>query len=185
MTRRQKDPLRPLSAEERALLNTLSRSLSQPAAHVERAKALLAVAEGQSYTAAARTAGRRSGDGVAQLVSRFNQQGLAALDTQHGGGPAPIYTASIRERIMREAQRVPDLDRDGTGTWSLKTLQRALRRAPEGLPTVSTYTIWWVLRDAGWRWQQSRSWCHTGTVRRRRQGHLVEVQDPDTTAKKT
>jgi transposase len=185
MTRRQKDPLRRLTAEERALLETLSRSLSQPAAHVERAKALLAVADGQSYTAAAHAAGRRSGDGVAHLVRRFNQRGLAALETQHGGGPPPVYTAPVRERIVREAQRVPDLDRDGTGTWSLKTLQRALRRAPDGLPTVSTYTIWWVLRDAGWRWQQSRSWCHTGTVWRQRHGQLVEVQDPDTTAKKT
>lgn len=185
MTRRQKDPLRPLTAEERTLLEKLSRSLSQPAAHVERAKALLAVADGQSYTAAAVIAGRRSGDGVAHLVSRFNQAGVAALETQHGGGPAPLYTAAVRERILREVQRVPDLDQDGTGIWSLKTLQRALRRAPDGLPRVSTYTIWCVLRDTGWSWQASRSWCSTGTVLRRRQGELVTVHDPDTTAKKT
>ncbi len=42
----------------------------KPASHVARAKALLAVAEGKSYTAeAAKVAGRRSGDAVSQLWS--------------------------------------------------------------------------------------------------------------------
>ncbi len=53
MTRRQKDPLRPLTEEERAALEQLSRASSEPASHVARAKLVLAVAAGQSYTAAA------------------------------------------------------------------------------------------------------------------------------------
>ncbi len=185
MTRRQKDPLRPLTDEERTVLEKLSRASSQPAAHVERAKALLAVAAGQSYTAAAAAAGRRTGDGVAHLVSRFNSHGLAALATQHGGGPATLYRADVRERILAEAKRPPQLDQDGTATWSLKTLQRSLRQAPDGLPKVSTYTIWCVLHDAGFSWQQARSWCNTGTVWRTRQGQRVQVHDPDTAPKKT
>src|SRR4051794_36964967 len=40
MSRDQKDPLRPLTADERQELTRLSRSLSAPAAHVERARAL-------------------------------------------------------------------------------------------------------------------------------------------------
>src|SRR3954451_17926468 len=40
MSRSQKDPLRPLTAEERQELTRLSRSLSARAAHVERARAL-------------------------------------------------------------------------------------------------------------------------------------------------
>jgi hypothetical protein len=75
MTRRQKDPLRPLTAEERAALEQLSRTQSEPASHVARARLVLAVATGQSYTAAARGVGRRSGDAVAQLVARFNAVG--------------------------------------------------------------------------------------------------------------
>ena len=78
MTRRQKDPLRALTEEERHLLVRISRSHAEPASHVARAKALLAVADGMSYTAAAKAAGRRSGDAVSKLVSRFNQEGLAA-----------------------------------------------------------------------------------------------------------
>ena len=78
MARRQNNPLRVLTEEERASLYAISRSLTQPAAHVARAKALLAVSEGYSFSEAARRAGRRSGDAVSQLVARFNQEGIAA-----------------------------------------------------------------------------------------------------------
>jgi hypothetical protein len=81
MSRRQKDPLRALRDEERTVLSRLSRSGSAPAAQVARARALLAVAEGQSYTTAARLVGRRTGETVARWVAGFNNDGLAA-----GGG---------------------------------------------------------------------------------------------------
>jgi transposase len=185
MTRRQKDPLRPLTQEERKLLVRISRSHAEPAAHVARAKALLTVAEGKSYTEAAKAAGRRSGDAVSQLVWRFNREGLAALEPGHGGGRRTIYAASERERILAEVRRRPDRQKDGTATWSLSTLQKALRRAPEGLPEVSTYTIWKVLKEAGFEWQRTRSWCETGRVKRKRKtGEVVEVIDPDAEAKK-
>src|SRR5690349_4707491 len=57
MSRRRKDPLRALSADERHELTRLSRSQGAPAAQVARAAALLAVADGQSCLAAARPAG--------------------------------------------------------------------------------------------------------------------------------
>jgi hypothetical protein len=43
------NPLRPLTEEERNLLARVSRSHAEPASHVARAKALLTVAEGNSY----------------------------------------------------------------------------------------------------------------------------------------
>jgi len=64
---RQKEPLRALSDDERAVLRHLSRSGSAAAAVVARAKALVAVADGASDTAAAQAAGRRSGDAVGRL----------------------------------------------------------------------------------------------------------------------
>lgn len=185
MSRRQKDPLRPLSAEERTELVRLSRAHAEPAGVVARAKALVAVADGQSFTEAARTAGRRSGDAVAQLAARFNQRGLGALEARHGGGQPKRYTAREQERILREVRRQPDRDADGTATWSLTTLQRALRHADDGLPTVSTFTIWCVLHDAGFRWGRDRSWCPTGTAVRKRKSGTVTVSDPDAVAKKT
>lgn len=185
MPRRQKDPLRSLTADERARLEHVSRSHTELAAHVARAKALLAVAAGQPFTDAARAAGRRSGDAVAQLVTRFNHDGLAALESGHGGGQPKQYTQAEQERILQEVRREPDRDEDRTATWSLATLQGALRRAPDGLPTISTYTIWCVLHDAGFRWGKDRTWCETGTAVRKRKSGTVTVVDPDATPKKT
>lgn len=185
MTRRQLEPLRMLRPEEAAYLRQVSRAHTEPANQVARAKAILAVAAGASYTEAARRAGRRSGDAVGALVARFNREGVGAIVPGHGGGPTPTYTAVERERILAEACRTPDREQDGTATWSLTTLRRALRRAPDGLPRVSTYTIWRVLHEAGLSWQRTRSWCRTGTVQRKRKAGVVEVTDPDATAKKT
>lgn len=185
MSRRKKEPLRPLTDAERTLLEQVQRSRSDRAERVVRATALLAVATGASYTAAAQHAGRRSGDGVAQLVARFNASGLAALDSRHGGGPAQQYGTAAQERILAELQRTPDREQDGTATWSLTTLQRALRGAPDGLPQVSTFTILQTLHEAGYTYQRSRSWCHTGTAQRKRKQGTVTVTDPDATPKKS
>lgn len=185
MSRHRQDPLRTLTLEEREALEQMARAQAEPAAEVARARALLAVAEGQTYQAAAAAAGRRSNDAVSELVSRFNREGLAALIPRHGGGPAVRYGAAERERILAEARRAPEPTRDGTATWSLSTLQRALREAPDGLAQVSTHTVWKVLQAAGWHWQKTRTWCATGRVKRKRKCGVVEVTDPDTAAKKS
>jgi transposase len=185
MPHRPKDPLRPLSADERLRLERIARSHTEPAAQVARATALLAVAAGRRFTEAARAAGRRSGDAVAHLVARFNREGLAAIQPGHGGGQPKRYTSAEQERILQEVRRPPDRDTDRTATWSLTTLQRALRQAPDGLPGVSTHTIWCVLHDAGFTWQRDRSWCQTGTVVRKRKRGTVTVHDPDAGAKKS
>ena len=181
-----KEPLRYLTAAEHRELTRVARASSERADRVARAKAQLAVAEGARFSEAARQAGRRAGDAVAHLVARFNRDGLAALDARHGGGPPVQYGAAERERILREFRRPPDRAQDGTATWSLTTLQRALRRAPDGLPRVSTATILAVLWEAGYSWQRNRTWCPTGTARRkRRDGTIVETIDPAAAPKKT
>lgn len=185
MARPQKQPLRLLTPDERAQLQTTARAGSERADRAARAKVLLAVADGAPFTEAAQAAGRKSGRGVALLVARFNQRGLAALDGDHGGGPPVQYGPAERERILQEFRRPPDRERDGTATWSLTTLQRALRQAPDGLPTVSTRLILETLWEAGYSWQQSRTWCHTGeATRKRKDGSVVTRTDPETTPKK-
>jgi hypothetical protein len=139
MSGRQEAPLRELTVEERRALEKLSRASSAPAAWVIRAKRLLAVAAGANYIEAAQQVGRRSGDAVSQLVERFiNTEGLGAIEPRQGGGPAVGYGSNERERILAEVRRAPDRERDGTATWSLSTLQRALRQAEDGLPQIST-----------------------------------------------
>jgi transposase len=185
MSRLRKDPLREVTDAERQELVQVSRSQVAPAAEVARAKALLAVAGGDDYQQAALAAGRRSGDAVSHLVARFNAEGLAALTPRHGGGPRPAYDAAARERILREARRRPTPEADGTASWSLSTLRKALRSAPDGLPAVSTYTIGKVLHEAGYSHQRSRTWCPTGSALRLRKAGPVVASDPDAEPKKS
>jgi transposase len=185
MSRRKKDPLRALTAEEHQGLLRLSRSQAAPAVEVTRARILLAVADGEDYQAAARSVGRRSGDAVSHLVARFNAEGLAALTPRHGGGRRPTYGPEARARIAAEAARAPTPEADGTASWSLSTLRQSLREAPDGLPRVSTYTIREVLHQAGASYQRTRTWCPTGSAVRRRKAGPAVVTDPDAEAKKS
>jgi hypothetical protein len=186
VSRCPKNRLRPLLEEEREQLMHWSRGRAIAASQVARAKALLAVAEGRSYTEAAREVGRRSGDAVATLVSRFNVKGLAAVMPCHGGGHPRVYSVAERELILAEARRSPDREREGTAVWSLSTLQRALRA--KGLSPISCYTIRRVLVDGGLSGQKHRSWCDTGRAQRQRKWDgrrvVVTVIDPDAEAKK-
>jgi transposase len=182
MARAARAKLRALTEEERRALERLQRSSSARLDRVRRATAILAVAEGQPLVAAARRAGLRSGSTVAGLVGRFNRQGPGAFRIAAGRGRKPTYNAAARGQIVATAQRQPDRKLDGTATWSLSTLQRSIRR--EALPHVGATTIRRVLQDAGSSYQQSRTWCPTGTAQRRRKAGVVTVTDPRTEEKR-
>jgi transposase len=178
-------PLRPLTENERHELQRVSRAPSETVIRHQRAVALLAVADGNSLIHAAQAAGWRVHDTVTRLIRRFNERGLAALDDLPRSGHPRTYGASERARIEQELLRDPSRKQESTATWSLSTLQRALREAPDGLPCVSTFTLVHVLHEAGYNWQQSRTWCKTGTtLRKRKDGTVEESTDPYTQEKK-
>jgi hypothetical protein len=179
-----KVPLRPLSVEEIDQLTKLSRSTSERAEVVARSKLLLSVGAGSGFTEAARTVGRRDGDAVSRLVARFNAEGLSALLPQRSSGAPVRYGSREKDRILREFQRTPDPETDGTSTWSLTTLKRSLREASDGLPEICTQTIFRTLREAGYTWQNDRTWCETGVVKRKRKEGIVEVVDPQAAVKR-
>jgi transposase len=181
MTRKQKDPLRPLTDNERTYLEKVCRTHTESSHRASRAKILLEVAQNKSYKEAALSAGRRSALAVSQLVSRFNRESLKALDLLHGGGPDVIYGEDYKQKILSIVSSPPDRKNDGTATWSLTALQRHLKKNE---CHVSTYTIWKILHDAGYTHQKDRTWIKTGIVNRKRGGKVVEVVDPDMEAKK-
>ncbi len=182
MSKRQKDPLRELTQQEEQALQKLAKASSQRMDVVKRANALLAVRAGTSYTQAARVAGYKSNDTISRLVSRFNHYGLRALSIAAGRGRKPTYTSAQQRRILTEVQRSPDRKADETGTWSLMTLRRALRKSD--LPHIGAETIRQVLHESGYRFQQTRTWCRTGYALRKRKSGTVTVYDPETPEKK-
>ena len=178
----QKEPLRTVTAEERAALERVVHASSERVDRVRRATALLAVAQGQAYAQAARRAGFKSGAAVAGLGARCDRRGLAELAIAPGRGREPAYDAAARAQIVAAAQRAPDRRADGTATWSLSRLERTLRR--DGLPGVGASTIRQVLQEAGSSYQRTRTWCPTGTAERKRKSGVARVIDPQTELKR-
>ncbi len=166
MATMQQERLRPPTLAEQRELKTMVKGSSERVDRVKRATALMAVAGGQPFSAAARAAGYRSPQAVTYLVRRFNRAGLGALGIAAGRGRRPTYDSAARARIVATAPRPPDRRADGTATWSLSTPERTVRR--EGLPRVGATTIRRALRDAGSSYQRTRTWCPTGTARRKR-----------------
>jgi transposase len=182
MGKPQKEQLRELAETERRALQRIVHASSERVDRMRRAQALLTVAAGGSFAAAAREAGLHSGTSVANLVARFNRQGLAGLSIAAGRGRHPTYDVGARAQIVATAQTPPDRKKDGTATWSLSTLQKRLRK--EGLEEIGTNTIKRVLEDAGSSYQKTRSWCPTGTAQRLRKSGVVTVVDPATEQKR-
>ncbi len=182
MVQPQKYPLRAMSEQEEQEVQRLVKATSERLDVVRRAKALLAVMAGQPFTQAAHEAGLKRGKGVGKLVKRFNAHGLAALSIAAGAGRKPTYTSQQQARILQEVQRTPDREEDGTANWSLTTLQRALRKTD--LPDIARETIRQVLHEAGYTFQQTRTWCRTGYALRKRKSGTVTTYDEQTPEKK-
>ena len=182
MSKDQKHPLRAFTPQEEQELQQVTKATSERMDVVKRARALLAVAAGRTFTEAAKATGYKSGDSIGQLVARFNQHGVAALLIAPGRGRKRTYTSEQRARIVAEVARPPDRTDDQTATWSLLLLRQALRKTE--LPHIAKETIRVALHEAGYRFGKTRTWCPTGTAVRRRKAGAVIVQDPRAQEKK-
>jgi hypothetical protein len=182
MGKEQKHPLRAFTQREEQELHRVTKATSERLDVVKRARALLAVQAGHSFTDSAREVGYKSGDSISQLVERFNQQGLQALLIASGRGRKPTYTSQQRARIVAEIQRPPDREADQTGTWSLMLLRGALRKTE--LAHIAKETIRVELHASGYAFGKTRTWCPTGTAVRKRKAGTVTVHDPKTQEKK-
>lgn len=172
----QKEPLRRLTVQETHELQRIVKASSQRVDSVRRAKALSALAQGQSFTQAAMLAGFKETESVSKLVRRFHRRGLAALFIAAGRGRKAVYTSQEREQILEKVRSVPNREQDQSATWSLALLERALRR--DGLVHIGASTLRRVLYQAGYVFGRSRTWCQTGTALRVRKAGVVTVHDP-------
>lgn len=182
MAQPQKHPLRPLSEQEDRELRRIIKASSERIDVARRARVLLAVAAKQTFAQAAATAGFAEARSVSEVVERFNEHGLAALSIAAGRGGKALYTSEQKARILAQVQRTPDRKADQTGTWSLMLLRQALRK--EALPHIAKETIRQVLHEAGYSFQQTRTWCRTGYALRKRKSGTVTTYDEQTLEKK-
>ncbi|HYL43653.1 MAG TPA: helix-turn-helix domain-containing protein [Ktedonobacteraceae bacterium] len=181
MGRPVKEGLRLFSKPEEQELQRVVKAPSERAASVRRAKALLAVAVGKSRTVAGQEAGL-SREAVTQVMKGFNQRGLDILSIAPGRGCKPTYTSEQYTRIVAEGQCDSDRKADQTATWSLMTLRSALRKTD--LLTIAAETVRQVLHEAGYSYQRTSSWVHTGYALRKRKSGTITTYDQEAPEKK-
>src|SRR5450631_61772 len=87
-----------------------------------RARLILMLSEGQSWSAIQQALGCSSAY-IARWQARFAQQRLAGLFARHQGRPVSKRTPRLEARILAWTRRAPD---DGSTHWSSRKLARAL-----------------------------------------------------------
>src|SRR6201997_618222 len=126
-----------LNEEQQLELSRIAQSRSLPAGYVFRARLILMLAEGASFT----TIKQRLGTTAPTIIRwkhRFIAAGLDGLDTSHPGQPASVLTPKLRARILSATRRQP---KDGSTHWSCRKLAAAL-----GVSKDAVHRVW---KEAG------------------------------------
>ena len=135
------------STEVRAELLEISRSRTQEARMVERARIVLACLEGKEIQQVARDCGV-SVPTVTKWRRRFARHGLVGLRDQPRSGKPPRYDAAFRDRILTLIEQPPP---KGLSHWDGPSVAATLG--------ASVHAVWRVLRKEGIYLQRLRTWC--------------------------
>ncbi len=112
-----------LTTEERQTLDTYARSRKGRADLARRARALLMLADGASYTDVTASVGWSSAT-VAKWKTRFDTDRLAGLWGRHQGSKPRIRTPQMEARILNWTRKPPP---HGATHWSTRSLGKHLR----------------------------------------------------------
>ena len=114
--------LRQLTEQERDELRRWAQSRTLPAGDVFRARLVLALADGHSYSRIERELGT-SRPTIARWKARFERHGLPGLDPQHKGSKPRTVTPAMQARVLRKTTQKPH---DGSTHWSCRKMAAAL-----------------------------------------------------------
>jgi transposase len=140
----------PLKCEPKVMqeLERLSRSRTEEARLVERAKIILACLSGKQNDVIAAEHKTQPGT-VGVWRKRFAAEGLIGLHDKERSGKPPTYQATeLKQRIIAKLEEPPPA---GLATWDGGSLAQALK--------VSDDAIWRMLRKEGIQLRRHRSWC--------------------------
>jgi len=136
------------SEEERQELERLSKSRTEEARIVERARIVLGCLAGKRNDEIAAEVAVRPGT-VGVWRQRFAAEGLKGLRDRQRPGKPPVYPPTeLRRRILEQLEQPPPA---GMATWDGGSLAQALG--------VSDDAVWRLLRKEGIQLQRQRSWC--------------------------
>jgi transposase len=122
-----------LSCSDREELERRSRSQSLRAGDVRKARLLLLLADGQSYSEIQRLL-ECSSAYINRWKKRFESEGLAGLRGRQKGREATVLTPALEARILARTRQEPT---DGSTQWSTRKLARDL-----GIRHQIVATVW-------------------------------------------
>ena len=122
---------------------------------VERARLILAVADGQSATAAAKALGLVPDTGR-WWVKRFNAHGLAGLNDRPRSGRPVTYGPEVVGEVLATALTKPDTLGLPVACWTLDRLEAYLNEE-QGM-AIKRSRIDELLVDEGLRWRTQETW---------------------------
>jgi transposase len=122
-----------LSADEREELTGWSKSRSLPAGDVFKARLILALADGKSYSAVEAEL-HTSRPTIARWRARFEQSRMEGLEGQYRGSRPRTATPSVQARILKKTQQKPA---DGSTHWSCRKMAAAV-----GVSAATVHRIW-------------------------------------------
>jgi transposase len=126
-----------LSEGQRVELSTIAQSRSLPAGYVFRARLILMLAEGASFTTIKRQL-HTTAPTISRWKARFLESGMDGLDTHHPGQSACVLTPALRARILSATRKKPT---DGSTQWSCRKLAAVL-----GISKYAVHRSW---KEAG------------------------------------
>src|SRR3954463_4579837 len=147
--------LRGLTPEERQGLEQLAASRTAQARFVERARFLLAIADGHRPSQVARVMGVCRPT-VYTWIRRFNERGLQGLEDRPRSGRPHTYTAEQRAEVIAAALSDPKGLGLPFGCWTLDRLRDYLNEQ-KGIP-IKRSRIGEILVDEGLKWRHQETW---------------------------
>ena len=125
--------MRQLTEMEREELTRWSRSRTLAARDVFVASLILGLADGKSYTQIEGEL-NTSRPTIARWKARFEQDGMAGLETRHRGSRPRTVTPAVQAKVLRKTTQAP---MDGSTHWSCRKLAATL-----GLGKSTVQRIW-------------------------------------------
>jgi len=136
-----------LSKEQKAQLEKITRSHRAEHRLVERAKIILACAEGKQNKEVAAEF-ETSVSRIGKWRKRFAAKGIAGLDDEPRPGAPATYGQEFRDRLLSKLESDPP---KGLARWDCPTLAKELE--------ASQHAVWRALKKEGIYLHRSRSWC--------------------------
>jgi transposase len=126
-----------LTDSQQMELSRIAQSRCLPAGYVFRAKMILMLADGASFSTIKQRLGTTAPT-ISRWKQRFLASGIDGLDTSHPGQPAFVLTPKLRARILSASRRKP---KDGSTHWSCRKLAAEL-----GVSKDAVHRVW---KEAG------------------------------------